>query len=173
VADVCLPALVAALAAQPERAADPLHVDADHPRALAEPSERSRRQARQVAQLGVAAVGERRLHALAQRVDVEVERFGAGRSKRLFAHALLDRRALDSAEEEAIEHLVEHVTVAARLGERGGERLTENDAVAPADGVESGDRVEHLRRSDRKALAAQLVAELGDACRHPRATGRR
>src|SRR5258708_4312785 len=59
------------LRAQAERAPDPLHVHAEHPRALAA-SEGGDREARKVAHRRVRAVAERRGDLLAERVEVDL-----------------------------------------------------------------------------------------------------
>ena len=59
------------LGSQAERAADPLHVDAEHARALAA-AEGGDRQPGQVAQRGVVAVAQRGGDLLAQRVEVDL-----------------------------------------------------------------------------------------------------
>ena len=56
---------------QAERAADPLHVDADHARALALAPEGGDRQPGEVAHLAVVALGDRLADRLAQLVEVE------------------------------------------------------------------------------------------------------
>ena len=70
------------------------------------------------------------------------------------------RRDLDGAEEEAVEHQLEHAPVLLALGERRGERLAEVLLRGPADLAQDLERVEHLRGADRDALAAQLLPEL-------------
>ena len=80
----------------------------------------------------------------------------------LLAHALARRGELDRAEEEAIEHELEHAPVLLALGERRGERLAEVVLLSPADLVEHLEGVEHLGGAHGDAFAAQLFAELED-----------
>ena len=149
--------------AQPERAADPLHVDAEHAGALAAAAERGDRQPCEVAQRALVAAPDRLQDLLAQRLVVDPLPAGdavdllAGGSA--LAHAVLERGALGGAEEVALEHDVEHAPVVRRLGERGGERLAERRRPAPVDLAERGERVVELRRADRHALGAQRLRE--------------
>src|SRR6185312_2810433 len=83
----------------------------------------------------------------------------------LLGDALAHGRDLDGAEEEALEHELEDAPVLLALGERRGERLAEVLLRGPLDLAEHGERVEDLRGTDRDAFAAQLFAELEDACR--------
>jgi hypothetical protein len=85
--------------------------------------------------------------ALAERVEVEV----VATAEALLRQVLLERLALDGAEEEAVEQHVEHVPVLLRLGERGGQRLAEVLLRGPAHRVERLERVEQLGRADRHA----------------------
>ena len=109
------------LALEPERAPDALDVDADHAGALALAAEGGDREPGEVAHVAVVAGPHRLAYALAERLEVDV----VGAREALLAQALLDRLALDDAEEEAIEEHVEDVAVLLRLGERGGERAVE------------------------------------------------
>ncbi len=83
----------------------------------------------------------------------------------VLAHALARGRELDRAEEEAVEHELEHAPVLLALGERRGERLAEVLLRGPADLAEHLEGVEQLRGPDRDAFAAQLLAQLEDARR--------
>ena len=74
------------------------------------------------------------------------------------AHGLL----LDGAEEEPLEHEVEHAPVVGRLGQRRRQRLAERRAVGPLHLVQRGERVEQLGRPDRDALGPQRLAEVDD-----------
>ena len=80
------------LGAQPERAADPLDVDAEHARALAAP-ERGDREPREVAHRGIRAVPQRRGDLLAQRVEVDLGRPRIAAS----APSLISRRAASAS----------------------------------------------------------------------------
>ena len=104
------------LALQAERAADPLHVHADHAGALALAPERGDGQPGEVAHLAVGAGADRVADALAQRLEVEL----LGALEALLGQAALDGLALDRPEEEAVEQHVEHAAVLLRLRERGG-----------------------------------------------------
>ena len=125
----------AGLRAQAERAADPLHVDPEHAGALPAAAEGRDRQPREVAHRRVVLLADRAQHLLAQ--VVEVDPLAAGHALRLLlalgagalAHALAQRLALGGAEEEALEHEVEHAPVLRRLGDRGRERLAERRAA--------------------------------------------
>ena len=64
------------LGSQPERTADPLHVDAEHARALAL-AERRDREPRQIAQRRLVAVAQGGRDLLAQRLEVDVEHVAA------------------------------------------------------------------------------------------------
>ena len=70
VARVVLGQLGLRLGAQAERAADPLHVDADHARALLAARERRDRHPREVAHRALRAVAQRRRDLRAQRVEL-------------------------------------------------------------------------------------------------------
>ncbi len=157
-----------ALALQAERAADPLNVHADHPGALALAPEGRDRQPRQVAQLAVAAllVAQRLADRLAQRVQVHP--LGTPGGLLALGDAALHRLALDGAEEEAVEHQLQHAPVLLRLGQRGGERLAEVVAVGPAHRLQRGEGVEQLGGAHRHPLLAQLVGELEQPRRHAR-----
>ena len=151
-----------ALALQAERAADALHVHADHAGALALAAEGGDGEPGEVAHLAVRAGADRLADALAQRVEVDA----LAALEALLVELLLHRLALDDPEEEAVEQHVEHVPVLLRLGERGGERLAEVLARGPAHRVERAEGVEQLGGADRHALATQLVGELEQARRH-------
>ncbi len=86
-------------------------------------------------------------------------------------HAALRCLALHRAEEEAVEHQLEHAAVLLRLGQRGRQRLEEVLAAGPAHGVQSGERVEQLGRAHRHALVSQLVGQLQQPRRHAGRTG--
>ncbi len=146
--------------AQAERAADALHVDADHPAALA-PPERRDGQPGEVAHRALRAVAQRGGDLLAQRVEVRLAEVGQvhALAVALLAHPLAHRGLLGGAEEEAVEDELEHAPVVGRLGQRRGERLAEHLRLGPADVLERGERVEQRARADRDALGAQLLAE--------------
>src|SRR5436190_23638859 len=112
---------------QIESAPDPLHVDADHARALALAPERGDGEAGQVAHLAVGAGAHGRADALAQIVEVEP----VAALEALLGQPLLDGLALDRAEEEAVEDELEDAPVLLRLRERRRERLTEILAHGP------------------------------------------
>jgi hypothetical protein len=152
-----------AVASEPERAPDPLHVHADHAGALALPAEGRDGEPRQVAHLAVRTGPDRLPDALAQALQIKAP----AALEALLADALFDRLTLDRAEEETLEQHVEHVAVLLGLGERGGKRLAEAGPRAPAHGVQRVKGVEQLRRAHRHALAAQLVGELEQPRRHP------
>ena len=151
------------LALQAERAADPLHVHADHAGALALAPEGRDREAGEVAHLAVRAGADRVADALAQRLEVEL----LAALEALLGQALLDRLALDGAEEEAVEQHVEHVAVLLRLRERRRERLAEVLPRAPAHRVERLEGVEQLGGPHGHALVPELVRELEQPRRHP------
>ena len=93
--------------AQVERAPDPLHVDADHARALALAAEGGHREPREVAHLAVVALPDRSLDLAPQVVEVDaLAALEAG-----LLQAPLHRLRLDGAEEEAVEHQLEHAPV--------------------------------------------------------------
>src|SRR6185436_8371126 len=100
------------LALEPERAPDPLHVHADHAGALALAAERGDRELREVAHLAVRAGADRVADALPERLEVEL----LAAAEALLRQSLLERLALDRAEEEAVEQHVEHVPVLLGLG---------------------------------------------------------
>ena len=97
---------------------------------------------------------------LAQRVELHplLAAVGAG-----LGQAALDRLALDGAEEEAVEDLVEQVLVVLRLRDRRRQRRAEVLLGRPRDRLERRERVEDLGGADRHALLAQLVGELEHA----------
>ena len=78
---------------------------------------------------------------------------------RRLGDALRGRLGLGGAEEEAIEHELEHAAVVGRLGERRGERLLEVRVRGPLTSSSARERVEQLGGADRDALAAQLLGE--------------
>jgi len=131
------------LSAQAEGAADPLHVDADHARAFLALGERRDRHPREVAHRPLGAVAHGRRDLRAQRVELVVGQLVEHRAV-LLAHALANRRELDRAEEEAVEHELEHAPVLLALGERRRERLAEVLLRRPADLAEHCERVEQL-----------------------------
>ena len=101
---------------------------------------------------------------------VEVDPLAAGDPVRVLllavrgrlAHALAQRRALRGAEEEALEHEVEHAPVLGRLGQRGGQRLAERRRRRPVHLAERRERVVELGGPDRHALGPQLLGEAQD-----------
>ena len=98
---------VATLDAQVERAPDPLDVHADHSRALALAAEGRHREPREVAHLAVVALPDRSLDLAPQLVEVDaLAALEAG-----LLQAALHRLRLDGAEEEAVEHQLEHAPV--------------------------------------------------------------
>ena len=82
------------------------------------------------------------------------------------ADALLHGLALGGAEEEAVEHQLQHAPVLLALGQRGRQRLAELGAVGPAHRLERAEAVQQLGGAHGHALAAQLVGELQQARRH-------
>ena len=112
------------LGAQAQRAADALHVDAEHARALA-PAERGDGQPGEVAQLGVRAVPQRGGDLLAQGIEVELQVRAGSLSGRALGDVLARGLGLGGAEEEALEHELEHAAVLRGLGERRRHRLLE------------------------------------------------
>ena len=154
-----------------QRAADPLHVDADHARALALAAEGGDRQPRQVAHLALVAVEDRLADLLAQLVDVEP--LGALVALLGLADLALDRLRLGGAEEPALEEQLEQPPVLLRLGDRRRQRLAEVVARLPGHLLERGEGVEDLRGADRDALAAQLLAEAEQLRRQARGPARR
>ena len=155
---------------EPERAADPLHVDADHARALALAAEGGDRQPRQVAHLAVVALDDRLADLLAQLVDVE-PLAALVALRLLLADPALDRLGLGGAEEAAVEEQLEEPPVLLRLGDRRRQRLAEVVARRPRHLLERGEGVEDLRGADRDPLAAQLLAEAEQLRRQPRRAG--
>ena len=153
----------AGLGAQAERAADALHVDAEHAGALAAAPERGDREPREVAHGGVVAVADRLQELLAQ--VVELDPLAAGDAVLLIALADLvaQRLRLGGAEEEALEHEVEDAPVLGRLGERGREGGAEVARAGPRHRLQRGERVVELGRPDRHPLGAQRLSELEDA----------
>ena len=152
-----------------QRAADPLHVDADHARALALAAEGGDRQPRQVAHLALVAVDDRLADLLAQLVDVEP--LAALVALLGLADPALDRLRLGGAEEPALEEQLEEPPVLLRLGDRRRQRLAEVVARGPGHLLERGEGVEDLRGADRDPLAAQLLAEAEQLRRQPRRAG--
>ena len=157
------------LALQAERAADALHVHADHAGALALAPEGRDRQPRQVAHLAVGARADGVADPLPQ--GFEVEPLGAGEA--LLLKPSVHGLALDRPEEEALKQGVQHVAVLLRLREGRGQRLAEVLARGPAHSVERLEGVEQLGGAHGHALLAQLVGELEQARRHPRRAGHR
>ncbi len=146
---------VAAPALEAEVAPDPLHVDADHARALATASEGADRQPGEVAHLAVVAGRDRLADRLAQLVEVEA----LAALEALLGDPPLERLRLGGAEEVAVEEQLEHAPVLLRLGDGRGQRLAEVARVAPGHLVERLEGVEDLRGADRDALGAQLLEE--------------
>ena len=154
--------LWARLRLQAERAADPLHVDADDAGALALAAEGCDRQPGEVSHLAVVARGDRLADRLAQLVEVEA--VAAARALGL-GQPLLEGLGLGCTEEEAVEQQLEDAAVLLRLGDRRGERLAEVGGVRPGHRAERLERVEHLRGADGDALVAKLLAEAGEPWR--------
>src|SRR3954463_3104078 len=100
---VGLAAGVRALSLQLERAADALHVDADHAGALALPPERGDCEPRGVAHLAVGPLANDLPDPLAQLLHVQP----VAALVALVGQPALDGLLLDRAEEEAVEHEVE------------------------------------------------------------------
>src|SRR5262249_1054923 len=86
---------------EPQRPANALHVDADHPRSLALAPEGRDRQPRKVAHLAVVALDDRLAHLLAQLVQVEA--IAALVAPVALFDPALDRLGLGRAEEPALE----------------------------------------------------------------------
>ena len=147
------------LGAQAERAADALDVHADHPRALLAAGEGRDRHPREVAHGALRAVAQGRRYLRAQLPQLLLGEL-AERRQLLLADALVRGRELDGAEEEAVEHELEHAAVLLALGERRRQRLPEVLLGGPADLAQDLEGVEHLRRAHRHAFAAQLLAQL-------------
>jgi hypothetical protein len=155
----------AGLRAQTERAADALHVDAEHARALPAAAEGGDRQPREIAHRRLVALADGAQDLLAQVVEVDplaVHRGPVLLARAGLAHAAAQRLALGGAEEEALEHEVEHPPVLGRLGQRGGHRLPERGRVGPLDLRQRRERVVELGRPDRHALGPQLLGEAQD-----------
>src|SRR3984957_2528835 len=112
------------LRAQAERPADALYVHADHARALLAPGERGDRHAREIAHCSLRAVAQSGGDLCAQLLEVLLGELAQRRALTL-ANALLDGSNLRGAEEEAVEHQLEHAAVLLALGERRRERLAE------------------------------------------------
>ena len=146
---------------QPEGAADPLHVDADHARALAA-AEGGDRQPRQVPHPVLVAFGDRFADLLAELFEVDPLAFAAAALAgplAVLADPALDRLGLGGAEEVAVEEQLEDAAVVLGLGDRRRQRLAEVGMGGPLDVFERGEGVEDLRGADRDALVAQLLAE--------------
>jgi len=109
------------LGSEPERAADPLDVDAEHPRPLAS-AEGGDRQSREVTQCRFGAVSQRGRDLLAERVEVELVLAELGLA---LGDALARGFGLGGAEEEALEDELVHAPVLGGLGQRRRERLLE------------------------------------------------
>ena len=137
------------LLAEVERAADPLHVHADHAGGLALAAERRDREAGEVAHVAVPPGPDRLLDLPLQVLEVDA----VAALEALLLETLLDRLRLDRAEEEAVEHELEHAAVLLRLGERGRERLAEVLAVGPAHLSERAERVQDLGAAELHTLA--------------------
>jgi hypothetical protein len=156
------------LGAQSQRAPDALHVHADHTGALLAARKRRDRHPREVAHRSLRAVpqrgGDLRAQSLELFVGQLVEVQPAGGLLVLLAHPLPHGRQLDRAEEEPVEHQLEHPPVFLALGERGRQRLPEVLLLGPVDLAQHRERVEQLRGPDRYAFAAQLLAELQQPC---------
>jgi hypothetical protein len=112
------------LRAQAERPADALYVHADHTRALLAPGERGDRHAREIAHRSLRAVAQSGGDLRAQLLEVLLGELAQRRALAL-ANALMDSGYLRGAEEEAVEHQLEHAAVLLALGERRRERLAE------------------------------------------------
>ena len=148
--------------AEPERAADPLHVDADHAGALLA-AEGGDRQPREVAQRVLVA------GSIASRISSRCSSSRAARCAVAGAGALVlavaARRSparsprLGGAEEVAVEEQLEDAAVVLGLGDRRRQRLAEVGLGGPGDVLQRREGVEDLRGPDRDPLAAQLLAE--------------
>ena len=157
VARVVLGEVGLGLGSEAERAPDALHVDAEDAGALAA-AERGDRQPGEVPERGVGAVSQRGGDLLAERVEVDVA--SAARRPCLgLGDAPAGGLGLGGAEEEAVEHELEHSAVVVRLGERGGQRLLEVALIGPVDVVQRLEGVEDLGGADRDALAAEVLGE--------------
>src|SRR5262249_37026517 len=142
---------------EPQRAPDPLHVDPDHPGALALAPEGGDRQPGQVAHLAVVALDDRLAHLLAQLVEVDL--LAALVAALALLDAARDGLRLGGGEEPALEEQLEDAAVLLRLGDRRRQRLAEVLARGPVHLLERREGIEDLRGADRDALAAQLLAE--------------
>jgi len=152
--------------AEAQRAADPLHVDADHAGALLA-AEGGDRQPRQVAQRILVA----RFHRVANQFGelLAVEAIAVALARRLgalvdlagvaLADPLLDRTRLGGTEEIAVEDQLEDAAVVLGLGDRCRQRLAEVVLRGPGHVFERREGVEDLRGPDRHPLAAQLFTE--------------
>ena len=178
------------LGPEAEGASDALNVDAEDARALAA-AEGGDGQAGQVSQRIVRPVSERGRDLLSERVEVDVAVVRSVGARGL-GDVLACGLRLGGAEEEAVEHELEHPSVVVGLGQRGCQRLLEVGLGAPVDVGERLERVEDLGGADRDALASEVLGEgqelaverarrvLGDAAvelavrrRHPPAGARR
>ena len=75
------------------------------------------------------------------------------------AQEVTEGEGLDGAEEEAVEHELEHAPVLLALGQCGGQRLAEVLLLGPADLLQGQEGVEDLRGTDRDAFGAQILGE--------------
>jgi hypothetical protein len=155
-------AVTPATCLQAEGAADPLHVNADHPRPLALAPEGGHRQASQVAHLAVVPLGDRAADRLAELFEIDPV---ARTLEALVLDPALQRLGLGGAEEVAVEEQLEDPPVLLRLGDGRGERLAEVPLVGPAHFVERGEGVEDLGRADCDPFRAQVLEEGEQASR--------
>ena len=146
------------LGAQAQRPADPLDVDAEHPRALA-PAEGGDGQPGEIAELGVGALLQGGGDLLAERVEVELEVGAGALAGGALGDVLAARLGLGGAEEEALEHQLEDAAVLRGLGEGRRHRLLEVRLAGPADVLKRREGVEQLGGAERHALLAQLLGE--------------
>ena len=152
------------LGTQTERAADALHVHADHAGALLAARERGDRHPREIAHRPVRSVSQRGSDLGAQGVELIVaELLQAGRV--LLVNPVASGSDLAGAEEETFEHELEDAPVLLALCERRGERLAEVLLRGPADLAEHREGVEQLGGANCHPLVAQLLGQLQDAGR--------
>ena len=147
------------LGPQAQRAADPLHVDAEHAGALAA-AERGDREPGEVPQRGVRAVPQRRRDLLAERVEVDLAVLAA--VALAGASSVMPRRAASASAARKKK----------RSNTRSNTRRSSGDlaSVAASASLKSAcsvhgtccervERVEDLGGADRDALLAQVLGE--------------